>query len=102
MMPAEGAGGESPLKSWVRALDAMSRIAREPGRTLPLVIEESAGRFADAPAVLSDEITYTHRELALRCRRYSRWGREQGLDRARKSGISAEREADLLRQLARD
>jgi fatty-acyl-CoA synthase len=96
MMPAEGAGGESPLKSWVRALDAMSRIAREPGRTLPLVIEESAGRFADAPAVLSDEITYTHRELALRCRRYSRWGREQGLDRGDVVGLLMENEPDYL------
>lgn len=41
-----------------------------------------------------------HRPVADTLRDTLAWERAQGLDRARKSGISAEREADLLRRLA--
>jgi len=42
-----------------------------------------------------------HRPVSDTLRNTLAWEREQGLDRVRKSGISAEREAELLRKLAR-
>jgi fatty-acyl-CoA synthase len=66
---------------WIRALEATAAITREPLRTFPVVIEEGGQRFGDAPALLSEEQSFTHGELARRCRRYARWGLQQALAR---------------------
>jgi len=66
-------------KDWLRALERTAPIARNPGRILPLVIQELAGRFGDAPALLSDRESFTFRSLAERTNRYSRWALQQGL-----------------------
>ena len=67
------------LKPWVRALEMTAPIERAPTRTLPVVIEELAERFADAPALVSPAAALTYRQLAEDCRRYARWGAGQGL-----------------------
>jgi fatty-acyl-CoA synthase len=69
----------SPLKAWVRALERTAPIERDPTLTLPGLIGRLAGRFADAPALLSTETALTYRSLAAACNRYARWGLARGL-----------------------
>jgi len=66
-------------KAWIRALEMTAPAARDPLLTLPLVIDDCARRFGDAPALLSDTQRLSHRELALRTHRYARWALAQGL-----------------------
>jgi fatty-acyl-CoA synthase len=58
---------------WLRALELTAPIARKPARTFPIVIEELAHRFGDAPALLSDLEMLTFRALFDRSNRYARW-----------------------------
>jgi fatty-acyl-CoA synthase len=48
---------------------------------LPVLIEELAETYADAPALLSDRETMTYRELAARANRYARWALELGVEK---------------------
>ncbi|WP_291742706.1 long-chain-acyl-CoA synthetase [Bauldia sp.] len=64
---------------WLRALELTAKLGDRPRRTLPVVIEELAGRFGDAPALLSDRESLTFAALADRSRRYARWALEQGV-----------------------
>ena len=61
---AANAAGPSPAKGWLRALEMTAPIAKKPARTLPVMIEELAEKFGDAPALLSDVENFTFRELA--------------------------------------
>ncbi|HWF96091.1 MAG TPA: long-chain-acyl-CoA synthetase [Xanthobacteraceae bacterium] len=74
-------GGDSAAKAWLRALAATAPIAAHPQRTLPVLIEELADTYGDAPALLSDRETLTYRELAARANRYARWALELGVAR---------------------
>lgn len=67
----------SSAKAWVRALELTTPIARRPERILPIVIEELAGKFENAPALLSETESLTYRELADRSARYARWALAQ-------------------------
>jgi len=69
----------SPNQAWLRALEMTGRLAEQPSRTLPVVIEELADRFGDAPALLDDQQSLTFRELAQASNRYSRWALEHGI-----------------------
>jgi len=69
----------SASKAWLRALELTARIEREPQRTLPIVIDELARRFGDAPALLSDRGSLSFSELAGRVNAIARWARTQGL-----------------------
>ena len=71
----------SANKDWLRALALTGRLDAEPARTLPVVIEELAARFGDAPALLSDRETLSFAGLAERARRYAAWALTQGLGR---------------------
>jgi fatty-acyl-CoA synthase len=74
---ASGDGKRS--RAWLRALELTSPVAKAPWRTFPIVIEELAERFGDAPALLSDGENLSFRALAQRANRYARWARAQGL-----------------------
>ena len=74
-------GRSSSAKAWVRALELTTPIARRPDRILPIVIEELAGKFQDAPALLSETENLTYRELAERSARYARWALAQEMDK---------------------
>lgn len=63
----------------LRALRMTIPIAHNPTRTFPLLIEELADRFGDAPALLSDREQLSYRALAERSNRYARWALNQGL-----------------------
>jgi fatty-acyl-CoA synthase len=69
----------SANKDWLRALERTARLDKAPTRTLPVVIDELAEKFGDAPALLSDRERFSFRELAERSRRYARWAMDQGL-----------------------
>ena len=75
----DGATESSAAKGWLRALAMTAPIARQPARTLPVIIEELADDFGEAPALLSDRETLTFRALAERANRYARWALAQGL-----------------------
>ncbi|HEX5206442.1 MAG TPA: long-chain-acyl-CoA synthetase [Steroidobacteraceae bacterium] len=66
-------------KAWVRALERTAPIERNPHRTLPVVIEELAGRYGSAPALASPEATLTYETLAQTANRYARWALAEGL-----------------------
>jgi non-ribosomal peptide synthetase component F len=74
-------GGDSAAKAWLRALAATAPIGAHPTRTIPVLIEELAETYGDAPALLSDRETLTYRELAARANRYARWGLELGVEK---------------------
>jgi fatty-acyl-CoA synthase len=63
----------------VRALERTAAIDRNPRRTLPVVIEELAGRFESAPALVSPDASLSYRALAQRANRYARWALTQGI-----------------------
>jgi fatty-acyl-CoA synthase len=54
-------------------------IGRDRRRILAVVIQELADKFHDAPALLSDRECWSHRQLAERMNRYSRWALAQNI-----------------------
>jgi fatty-acyl-CoA synthase len=50
----QGPGARSAAKAWLRALELTAPIARNPTRTFPVVVEELAERFGDAPALMGE------------------------------------------------
>jgi len=79
--PKAPAAKPSANKDWLRALELTGRLDAAPTRTLPVVIDELAARFGDAPALLSDRETLSFAGLAARARRYAVWARDLGLGR---------------------
>jgi fatty-acyl-CoA synthase len=75
----QGPGSRSAAKAWLRALELTAPIAHNPTRTLPVVVEELAERFGDAPALLSDGETLSFRALLDRSNRYARWAWVHGV-----------------------
>ncbi len=64
--------------AWIRALKATAGIAKAPARTFPVVMDELAARFADAPAFLAASGELTYRQAAGLANRYARWALAQG------------------------
>ncbi len=65
--------------AWLRALELTAPIARHPGRTLPMVIEELAMEYGETGALLSDRECFTYRTLAERSNQYAKWALDQEL-----------------------
>jgi fatty-acyl-CoA synthase len=76
---AAQAASKSVNKTWLRALETTGRLTAVQGRTLPVLIDDLAAAFGDAPALLSDRETFTYADLARRARQYARWALAQGL-----------------------
>src|ERR1700730_278661 len=76
-----GAGKDTALHDWVRALEATAPIAGKAQPTLPRVIEELARRQGGADALISARGTFTYRTLSERANRYARWAFDQELAR---------------------
>lgn len=64
---------------WIGALTRTARIDAEPARIFPLVIDELAAQYGQAPALIGTAETLSHAELAARQNRYARWAMAQGL-----------------------
>src|ERR1700682_2420370 len=69
----------STVNGWLRALEMTKPIAARPTRVLPVIIDELAETFGDAPALLSDRESFSFRALADRSNRYARWALARGL-----------------------
>lgn len=69
----------SALKDWVRALERTAAIERHPHTTLPVLIDELAGRFEAKPALVSREAALSYRSLSQTANRYARWALAEGL-----------------------
>src|SRR6266700_3241181 len=67
------------LRGALRALRMTTPIAKNPTRVFPIVVEELAEKFGDAPALLSVSERLTYRELGARSNRYAHWALAQGL-----------------------
>jgi fatty-acyl-CoA synthase len=67
--------------AWLRALTKTAAIG-ERGVTLPVLMDQLAAQFNDAPALASAEASMSYCQLGFRCNQYSRWG----IDRDLKSG----------------
>jgi fatty-acyl-CoA synthase len=69
------------LKGALRTLRMTTPIARHPTRVFPVIVDELADRYGDAPALLSDRETFTYRQLAARANQYARWSLAQGIQK---------------------
>jgi fatty-acyl-CoA synthase len=67
------------LRCALRTLKWTTPIAKNPTRVFPLVVEQLAEQFGDAPALLSDREHFTYRGLSERANRYARWALAQGV-----------------------
>jgi fatty-acyl-CoA synthase len=67
------------LKGALRALKRTTPIAKNPTRIFPVVIDELAEKFGDAPALISDRESLTYRALGERANRYARWFQSENL-----------------------
>jgi fatty-acyl-CoA synthase len=65
--------------AWMRALQRTADLERDPGLTLPVLIERWAGEFSSAPALESGEGSLSYAGLAARANQYARWALTQGL-----------------------
>ena len=66
------------LRGAIRALTMTTPIAKNPTRVFPVVMDELAAQFGDAPALISDREQFSYRALAEQSNRYARWAlREQ-------------------------
>jgi fatty-acyl-CoA synthase len=71
----------SASKAWLRALEMTARIEDAPGRTFPVVIEELGARFGDAPALIGQQQSFSHAELAARANQVARWALAQNIQK---------------------
>jgi fatty-acyl-CoA synthase len=80
---ASSSKGEPRLarKAWLRALELTAPIGKDPHLTFPIVVQRLAERFADAPALLSAQGNWSHRELGERANRCARWALSRGIGR---------------------
>jgi fatty-acyl-CoA synthase len=67
------------LRGAYRALKMTTPIARHPTRVFPVVIQELAEKFGDAPALISERERLSYRGLAERANRYARWALRERL-----------------------
>src|SRR6186997_492054 len=72
---------KSAAKAWLRALEATAPITAHPTRILPMVIDDLAEKYGEAPALLSDRQCLSFRELADLSNRYALWALDQGISK---------------------
>ena len=69
------------LRGALRTLNMTTPIAKHPTRVFPIIVDELAERYGDAPALLSDRESFTYRELAARANQYARWTLAEGIQK---------------------
>ena len=71
--------GAKPLDAWLRALSGTARLADNPSRTLPTLLDGLAEQYGPKPALLAPRDSLTYHGLAMLAHQYSRWALEQGI-----------------------
>src|SRR3954452_25489862 len=69
------------LQGALRALRMTTPIAKNPARVYPVVIDELADKYGDAPALISDQERFSYRTLAERANPYAHWARRESLSK---------------------
>src|SRR5258708_3127324 len=69
------------LKGALRTLKMTTPIAKHPTRVFPVIVDELADRYGNAPALLSDRESFTYHQLARRARQYARWSLAEGIQK---------------------
>jgi fatty-acyl-CoA synthase len=72
-------GDVTYLRGALRALKMTTPIAKNPTRIFPVVIDELADKYGDAPALISDRERFSYRALSERANRYARWALRENL-----------------------
>ena len=72
-------GKPSTAKSWLKAIERTSRIEADPHRLFADLIEDWAARQPDRPSLLSEQETFSYRDLNERINRYARWALSAGI-----------------------
>jgi fatty-acyl-CoA synthase len=70
----------SATKSWLKAIELTSRIEADPHRLFADIVEDWSARQPDRPALISDTMTLSYRDLAARINRYARWALSAGIE----------------------
>jgi fatty-acyl-CoA synthase len=84
------------LKAWVRALELTAPIQRNDAVSLPVLVDELAIRFGDAPALVGIDGQLTYKTLSGAANRYARWALAQGLRRGDVVGLLMQNCPDYL------
>jgi fatty-acyl-CoA synthase len=69
------------LKGALRTLKMTTPIAKHPTRIFPIIVDELAQRYGEAPALLSERESFTYRQLAARANQYARWTLGAGIQK---------------------
>ena len=72
-------GKPSTAKSWLKAIERTARIEADPHRLFADLIEDWAARQPDRPSLLSEQATFSYRDLNDRINRYARWALSAGI-----------------------
>jgi fatty-acyl-CoA synthase len=65
--------------AWLRALELTAPIRGDAMPCLPVLVDELAGKYGAAPALLAGDECWTYRALAQAMNRYARWARGEGI-----------------------
>ena len=60
-------------RAWLRALESVAVMQRDPGLTLPGLVDELAARYGAAPALLGTGGDMSYEDLAKRVNQVARW-----------------------------
>ena len=71
-------GAAAPLRAWIRALDAIRLMEREPDATLASLLDGYARAHGGRPALLGEGEAFSYGQLAARANRVARWAIGQG------------------------
>lgn len=97
--PASQASGPGPLgtAAWLRALEATSRLAAEPFRIFPAVIDDAATKYGQRTALLTPGgRAMSFFELAALSRRYTRWAQAARIEPGDRVGLLMENTPEYL------
>lgn len=100
-MERDGAGPPTPKsrsvnKDWLRALTLAASVEQDQRRTLSVAFDAIARERRDAPALISEQESYSFEELARRSRRYARWALAQGLCKGDAVALVMENRAEYV------
>ena len=77
--PRKDGSRQEALKSWMRALEAVKDLGKDPEATLPARLARQATINGEAPALVGTQDQLTYRGLVARAERYRRWAAGRGL-----------------------
>jgi fatty-acyl-CoA synthase len=87
---------ESVNRDWLRALQSVAQVEKEPSGALFAHFDPIADARPHAPALISDQETYTFGELAERSNRYARWAIHNDLRKGDVVALMMENRAEYV------